>query len=83
MKLGMQVGLGPGHYVLSLIHISEPTRQAEQTAHRSDSIGRTVWATVYKTVRPMLSDLCLSVMLVLTVCHVLSVTLVYCGLTVG
>jgi len=35
------------------------------------------WATVCKTVRPMLSDRCLS-------CHVcLSVTLVYCGQTVG
>jgi len=33
-------------------------------------------ATVCKTVRPMLSDRCLS-------CHVLSVTLVYCGQTVG
>jgi len=32
------------------------------------------WATVCKTVRPMLSDRCLSV---------LSVTLVYCGQTVG
>ena len=35
------------------------------------------WATVCKTVRPMLSDLCLSV------CPVLSVTLVYCGQMVG
>ena len=34
-------------------------------------------ATVYKTVRPMLSDRCLSVL------SVLSVTLVYCGQTVG
>ena len=32
------------------------------------------WATVCKTVRPMLSDRCLSA---------LSVTLVYCGQTVG
>ena len=32
------------------------------------------WATVYKTVRPVLSDRCLSV---------LSVTLVYCSQTVG
>jgi len=40
------------------------------------------WATVGKTVRPMLSDRCLSVCLsVLSVC--LSVTLVYCGQTVG
>ena len=36
------------------------------------------WATVCKTVRPMLSDRCLSV---LSVC--LSVSLVYCGQTVG
>jgi len=34
------------------------------------------WATVCKTVRPMLSDRC-------PVCLVLSVTLVYCGQTVG
>jgi len=34
-----------------------------------------VWPTVCKTVRPMLSDCCLSVCL--------SVTLVYCGQTVG
>ena len=38
------------------------------------------WATVCKTVRPMLSDRC-PVMSVLSVC--LSVTLVYCGQTVG
>ena len=38
-------------------------------------------ATVCKTVRPMLSDRCLSVMYV---CHIhLPVTLVYCGKTVG
>jgi len=35
------------------------------------------WATVCKTVRPMLSDRCLSVL------SVLYVTLVYCGQTVG
>jgi len=39
------------------------------------------WATVCKTVRPMLSDRCLSVCL--SVCPVLSLTLVYCGQTVG
>jgi len=43
------------------------------------------WATVYKTVRPMLSDSCLSVLscpfLSCPVC--LSVTLVYCGQTLG
>jgi len=38
------------------------------------------WATVCETVRPMLSDRCLSV-LPCPVC--LSVTLVYCGQTVG
>ena len=36
------------------------------------------WATDYKTVRPMLSDRCLSVCL-----SCLSVTLVYCGQTAG
>jgi len=35
------------------------------------------WATVCKTVRPMLSDRCLSLL------SCLSVTLVYCGQTVG
>jgi len=40
------------------------------------------WATVCKTVRPMLSDRCLSVCL--TVCvSVCLVTLVYCGQTMG
>jgi len=43
--------------------------------------ARNNWATVCKTVRPMLSGRCLSV---LSVClPVLSVTLVYCGQTVG
>jgi len=37
------------------------------------------WATVCKTVRPMLSDRC---PVCLSVCHVLSVTLVHCGQTV-
>jgi len=43
------------------------------------------WATVCKTVRPMLSDCRLSVLLsvCLSVLSVLSVTLVYCGQTVG
>jgi len=42
----------------------------------------TFWATVCKTVRPMLSDRCLSVCLsCLFVC--LSVTFVHCGQTVG
>jgi len=37
------------------------------------------WATVYKTVRPMLSVRCLSVLS----CPVLSVTFVHCGQAVG
>jgi len=37
------------------------------------------WATVCKTVRPMLSDRCLSCLS----CHVLSATFVHCGQTVG
>jgi len=42
------------------------------------------WATVCKTVRPVLSDRCLSGLSVLSVLSVcLSVTLVYCGQTVG
>jgi len=46
------------------------------------------WATVCKTVRPMLSVRCLSVCLSVLFCPVclhvgLSVTLVYCGQTVG
>ena len=51
-----------------------------QTRQLADASGRTCsfWATVCKTVRPMLSDRCLSV------CpNCLSVTLVYCGKTVG
>ena len=39
------------------------------------------WATVCKMVRPMLSDRCLSVCPVLSVC--LSVTFVHCGQTAG
>ena len=42
---------------------------------------RPVWATVSKTVRLTLSDRCLPVLSVCPVC--LSVTLVYCGQTVG
>ena len=40
------------------------------------------WATVCKTIHPMLSDRCLSCLSVLS-CPVLSVTLVYCGQMVG
>jgi len=46
--------------------------------HWSGVICRCFWATVCKTVRPVLSDRCLSVCL-----SVLSVTFVYCGQTVG
>jgi len=54
-----------------------------QTAQRSDSIGRTVfWAAVCKTVRPMLSDRCLSVLFVLSVCPVCNVGVLWSnGLT--
>jgi len=41
------------------------------------------WATICKTVRPMLSDRCLSVVSVLSVLSCLSVALVYCGQTAG
>jgi len=42
------------------------------------------WVTVCKTVRTMLPDRCLSVLSVcLSVLSILSVTLVYCGQTVG
>jgi len=43
-------------------------------------LGPSFWATVCKTVCPMLLDHCLSC---LSVCPVLSVTLVYCGQMVG
>jgi len=49
----------------------------EQYTKRTDY---SFWANVCKTVRSMLSDNCLSVMSVLSL---LSVTLVYCGQTVG
>jgi len=45
--------------------------------------GIEMWATICKTVRPMLSDRCLSAPSVLSCLSVLSVTLVYCGQTVG
>ena len=45
---------------------------------------KSFWANVCKTVRPMLSDRCLSVCLsVCLSCPVLSVTFVHCGQTVG
>ena len=54
-----------------------------ETLHRSDRIRESFsfWATVCETVRPMLSDRCLSVCL--SVClSCLSVTFVHCGQTV-
>jgi len=54
------------------------SRQCRQCELDSISEHVQFWATVYKTVRPVLSDCCLSVSL-----PVLSVTLVYCGQTVG
>jgi len=73
----MQVGLGPGHIVLDGDPAPLP-KTAQPPRH--------FWATVCKTVRPMLSVRCLSVCLSCPVhsCPVcLSVTLVYCGQTVG
>ena len=48
----------------------------------ADQIEKPFWATVCKTVRPMLSVRCLSCP-VLSVLSVLSVTFVHCGQTVG
>ena len=45
-------------------------------------IDQHFWATVCKTVRPMLSDPCPVCLSVCLSCPVLSVTLVYCGQTV-
>ena len=61
-------------------HLANTTEFVHPSAHSSPKLKRQIdqlgvfWATVCKTVRPMLSDLCLSC---------LSVTLVYCGHTVG
>ena len=55
-------------------YTNDTDKTDRQDSQQSDSIGRTVWATVCKTVRPMLSDCCPVR---------LSVTLVYCGQTVG
>jgi len=61
-----------------------PSKPTTQTA--SQWFSR-FWATVCKTVCPMLSDRCLFCLSVclscLSVCPALSVTLVYCGQTVG
>jgi len=57
---------------------------SEATVRRSvcpSYAGSFYWATVCKTLRPILSDRCLSVCPVLSVC--LSVSLVCCGQTVG
>jgi len=59
-----------------------PTSQTDRTDRQgSDWIGQTViWATVCKTVRPMLSVRC---RLSCPVLSVLSLTFVHCGQTVG
>ena len=57
-----------------------PVMDLETRVLPQDCFETGFWATVCKTVRPMLSDRCLSC---LSVCPVLSVTLVYCGQTVG
>ena len=79
------------HYFLYLFCISQKNRQTgwktlppkscEVDNNCDKNCSRLVfWATVCKTVRPMLSDRCLSLS-VLSVCP--SVTLVYCGQMVG
>jgi len=72
MTLGMEVGLGPGHILLDKDPATLPKRG------HSPQFSVNLWATVCKTVLPMLSDRCLSVCL-----SCLFVTLVYCGQTVG
>ena len=49
----------------------------DKTRNYDIDIFHDFWVTACKTVRPMLSDRCLSV------CSVLSVTFVHCGQTVG
>jgi len=85
MKHGMHVGLGPGHTVLDLDPAPPPQRGTapQFSAHiccgqmaawikmsLGMELGRTVfWATVCKTVRPMLPDRCLSVCLSCPICR--------------
>jgi len=65
--------------ILYVSNFSGP--EMNSVATRGPSI---FWATVCKTVRPILSDRCLSVCLsVLSVCPVLSVTFAHCGKTIG
>jgi len=56
------------------IHIIKICIRRDPSIPIINLIYKTFWATIYKTVRPVLSDRC-------PVC--LSVTLVYCGQTVG
>jgi len=70
MPLGKEVGLGPGRIVLD----GDPDGTV-------NNLNRTtVWATVCRTVRPMLSDRCLSCPVLLymscPICPVLSVNIV-------
>ena len=74
MALDMEVGLGPSHFVLD-----GDTAPLPQKGGRAPQYLAHFWATVCKTVRPMLSVRCLSVLS----CPVLSVTFVHCGQTVG
>ena len=86
------MSIGPRPISLSsdiLIHptiwpqYTNATDRQDRTGQRSDNIGQTVfWATICKTVRPMLSDRC-PVYPVCLSCLRLSVMLVYCGQTVG
>jgi len=57
-----------------------PARWSDSRVHGH---SLSFWATVCKTVRPMLSDCCLSCLSVCPVCPVQSVTFVHCGQTVG
>ena len=60
-----------------LNHASSPDAQGRRQEFLSGGLRKPFWATVCKTVRPVLSDRCLSCL------SCLSVTLVYCGQTVG
>ena len=57
-----------------------PATFSGRRSYESTKPGFSFWTTVRKTVRPVLSDGC---HVYLSVCPVLSVTLVYCGQTVG
>jgi len=63
---------------VNMMHAIVPAHEPESEARAvATGAAKRFWATVYKTVRRMLSDRCLSCL------SVLSVTLVYCGQTVG